>query len=311
MCYGYCGRNILSVNKQGDTVSADTEALAQLLAKKFVQQKLVKAIQTSDGGYRPIRTNYPNGDFVKWVMRDFRDHINGTHTYGHYTSDAEGLTKLITFDLDLRKEGTYCTLPDKDFFLLPPARQTNAEFDKRLQIIQSHPRDDWHDRKHPARGWYKQQLRSLCEWISSTAHKDLGFQVACAYSGNKGCHVYCFFPEPVPTGIARESAFLILEATAERIMSGTYRFASIKGNSFYRFTDPDPYTGFENIDIEVYPKQDEALGDKLGNLVRLPLGVNLKNPKDPCFILDQRVPYSALQPHPNPVEVLSGRSPWE
>jgi len=286
----------------------DQDALAKLLAKKFVQQKLVKAMQTPTGEYRPVKTSYPDGDYIKWTMKDFRDHIAGTHTFGHYTCDMDGLTKLITFDIDLDKTGTWVQEPD---LTVLDKFYTDEEFKAATVIHKSTPREDWHDRRHPARGWYKLQLRTLTEWLSGTAHKDFGFQVASAYSGNKGCHVYCFFPEPVQSSMAREMALLVLEATAERIGGTKYKFEKVKGNSTFKYSHPDPYSDFSNLSIEIYPKQDEPLGTKLGNLVRLPLGRNNKNPKDPCFFVDQAAPMKELKPHPDPVALLEGKlSPW-
>ena len=46
-----------------------------------------------------------------------------------------------------------------------------------------------------------------------------------------------------------------------------------------------------------------------GNLMRLPLGVNRKNPTDPCFFVDRTVAYSHLGPA-DPQKALDKEKAW-
>lgn len=274
------------------------EQLAQLLAKCFVQRKDVKAIQWGNGEYRPIRQ--------PWKMKDFRDHIAGNQTYGHYTCDAEGLTKLIIFDIDLEKDGTWVKVPsDEELALI----ETDDQFMHSITVHQSHPRDDWRDRKHPGRGWYKYQMRAIIDTICSSVHKHMRLKTCATYSGSKGCHVYAFFDEPVQAAVARRGALYVLEM-AGKILSPNYGFEAYRGKNFFKHTETDPYYNFQNFTVEIFPKQESMDGKDLGNLVRLPLGVNLRNRQDPTFFIDQREPQTRLVPHPDPVRLLTDGNPY-
>lgn len=277
--------------------------LHDLLAKKFVQRRDVKAVQQVDGTYRPDRT--------PWKRSDFKAHVDKSATFGHYLSDQDSNVKLFVFDVDLEPNGTWVERPDLS--TLDPSvvegPELDAWFEKSTIVHQSTPREDWKNRKHPGRSWYKFQLRTMAEMLSSAIHKELGIQVVCSYSGNKGIHVYGF-TGVVPAHEARAGALLALEA-AGNSFSATGEFVPVVGKNFYQYNSDDPVDGFRNLKIELFPKQASMDGKDLGNLVRLPLGRNLKNPKDPCFFLDQSAPHNELVPHPDPVALLEGRSPWQ
>lgn len=280
------------------------DQLAELLAKKFIQRKDVKAIQGSDGAYRPIRS--------KWTMGDLRDHISKEKTFGHYTCDADSKVKLFTFDIDLEKTGTWVKHPDwsdmpEDLGDMPDAQQ--LWFMENIESFDSTPRSDWRDRRHPGRDWYKHQLRMMAEMLSSAIHTELDIPVACAYSGNKGIHVYGF-TGVVDASDAREAALMAMEYAGDSVRSSG-EFVADKGSNFFKYNDDDPITGFSNLSIELFPKQSTMGGKDLGNLVRLPLGRNLKAPKDPTFFLDQTSPLTQLTPHANPVELLNSGNPWK
>lgn len=288
---------------------SDSKPLAIELAKHFIQRKDVKAKQVTDGGYRPVRD--------KWKVGDLMAHVDGNATFGHYTNDADGLTKLIVFDIDLEKNGTWVELPS-DEWIGENVFKDSDFFDVLVIHEDAHPREEWRDRRHPARRWYKQQLRTMVEIISSSIATDLGLRSAAAYSGNKGCHVYAFFDEPTDIGMARELALTVLEMAGTKT-SSQYEFEATKGSNFFQFNDPDPYTGFKNLSIEIFPKQDSMEGKDLGNLVRLPCGLNYKGPTykvkgvvkhEPAFFLDQTAPVRDLKPHPDPVKLLQTGNPY-
>lgn len=275
--------------------------LPGLIANKFVARTDVKAVQTTDGKYHPERT--------KWKMQDFRDHIAGDKTFGHYVSDTEGNVKVIVLDIDLEKTGTWVEYPDMTQCPEDPAL-ADAWYEANLKIHESTPREDWKNRKHPGRAWYKTQLRTMAEMLSSGIKHALDIQVACAYSGNKGVHVYGFLPELMPAAEARAGALLAMEYAATSF-GRDHAFERFRGVNFYKHSVHDPEHGFDNLSVELYPKQDTMEGKDLGNLVRLPLGKNQKNPKDPCFFLDQTTAHCELTPHPDPRALLLGKSPWE
>ncbi|AKJ71906.1 hypothetical protein TIN4_109 [Tsukamurella phage TIN4] len=302
-------------DERGDTLSEPD--LAALIAKRFVQRKDVKAIQTADGGYRPIRE--------PWKMKDLRAHVAGEQTFGHYTCDASGLTKLIVFDCDL--DTGYCELYKRgqplpecceighgSWVQLPSEEQLkeitdDAGYMDAIEVHNSHPRADWLNRKHPGRAWYKYQMRTIVDALTSSIVTHLGLGAAAAYSGNKGVHAYAFFPEPVNAKVARQAALYTLEY-AGKLISSNHNFEAVRGKNFFKHTEPDPQFGVQNFTVEIFPKQDSMEGKDLGNLVRLPGGKNNKNPKDPCFFIDQTVAQAELKPHPNPAALLESGNPY-
>lgn len=278
--------------------------LAKLIVKKFVQRRDKKAIQVADGGYRPKNE--------AWKMGDFNEHLAGVSTFGHYLCDQDSKVKLFAFDIDLAQTGTWVEWPDLSALPDDALRGADAEawFAATTIVHESAPRTDWLDRRHPGREWYKLQLRSMAEVLSSAVRHELDIPVACAYSGNKGLHVYGFTGE-MDAASARAGALLAME-TAANMWSERSEFKKVKAHYIYENTSrTDPESNWENLTIEVYPKQDEINPDGFGNLMRLPLGRNLKNPKDPTFFLDQRAPHTMLVPHPDPVALLNGKSPWK
>ena len=131
---------------------------------------------------------------------------------------------------------------------------------------------------------------------------ELDIDCAVAYSGSKGVHVYGFMPEPTPASQVRAAALLVMEMTDE--------FEVLKGKHFFKHKNQDPQSGFPNFSVEVFPKQDNLEGKDLGNLMRLPLGKNQKNPQDPCFFLDMTSPIGLFKPVTDPVELLTNGNPF-
>lgn len=268
--------------------------LTHLLVRRFISRRDVKARQTNSGEYIPD-TLYRNGPYAPWTRSDLEEHLSGTTTYGHYVLDADDTCKLFCFDIDLEKEGTLptvpCPLEDED---------QNIELWTR-SFVNTNPREVWLERDHPARGWMKYQMRAIAGRLAATAHRDLGMRVAVTYTGSKGVHVYCFFEERDTGKRARDGASLLLEALGDWKLH--------RGNNVYKHADGDPYSGFPNFTIEVYPKQVSLEGKHLGNLLRLPLGRNRKNPRDPTFFVDLRAPYTELRPC-DPTWALTTDDPW-
>lgn len=268
-----------------------TKPLVDLLARKFIARPDIKVQQHHTGAYSPVRDRDKN--YIPFRRTDLEAHLAGTQTYGHYVVNQEDKCKFFCFDIDLVQEDPKTNFtgfyPD-DFFAENP------------NWLPCSPRDIWRDRKHSARPYLKSQLRMIAEKLASFAYVELNYQVGVCYSGSKGLHVYCFLDGGDQASVAREDAQLVLDTVGE--------FDRVRGGSFYKHKDQTP-AGYPNISVEVYPKQSGTeSGKHLGNLLRLPLGKNLKNPKDPTFFLDLRAPFTDFIPVDS-VWALTTKDPWE
>lgn len=249
--------------------------LANLIAKKFIARPDVKAIQMPEGHYivdEVARTH----ERRPWNRDALNAHLSGEKTYGHYLLNPDDTCKLFAFDIDLEKndpsknfEGTYCLMDDESATVYP-----------------CNPRVDWTNRAHPARPWLKYQMKMLASKLAASIERELAIPTAVAYSGAKGLHVYGF-TGPVPAADAREGAMIVLDSLGD--------FEATRGTNFYKHKDSNPVTGFQNLSIEVFPKQDSLDGKDLGNLMRIPLGRNLKS-ADPTFFVDMTSPMGQLVP---------------
>lgn len=264
--------------------------LPALIAKNFIQRRDAKARQGSNGEYylHTVDPRRRDSERLPWKMSDIKAHLAGEATYGHYLLDSDSQCRLFAFDIDLAEDG-----------YLPTADVSPLEDDLR-NFEPCNPREAWRDRKHPARPWMKYQFRMIAEKLAGVASKELELPVAVAYSGYKGVHVYCFH-EPMAADLSRKGADLVLETLDE--------FELYKGSNFYRHTDSDAYSGYPNLSIEVFPKQTSLEGKDLGNLMRLPLGRNLKA-KDPTFFIDCTAPPNELRPTDAEIALSTG-NPWK
>lgn len=264
---------------------SDTE-IAKLIAKNFIQRRDVKAKQSADGNvYFPVRSPF--------MMDDLLAHLNGEVTYGHYMLDQDDKVKLFSFDIDLRESGSWAKIPE-DYSLNDYDWYANVEINK------FSPQAAWKDRIQPPRQWMKYQFRAIVEKLSSAIKKEFDIPTAAAYSGNKGVHVYGFTGSE-NAGTVREAANLVLDSIGE--------FELYKGKNFFQHKNQHPLTGFPNFSIEVFPKQESLSSKDLGNLMRLPLGRNVKS-NDSTFFINQRAALGSLEPHPDPVRLLSIGDPW-
>lgn len=300
--------------------------LARFIAKNMIAREDVKASQLPRGQGAYVR------DDSKWKMRDLIDHVTGKETYGHYLLDQDSNVKIIAFDIDLNQTGTYIPFAPEDH----ERYADDPTFMDDEQFIEFNPREAWVDRKHPARPWLKHQMRELVErFTDGCSHVGLG--TFATYSGSKGVHVYGLYKDHVPPSYepktripaveARILAFEAADWAMQNLTSMCYEYENMyelvpsKGKSFYRIVgtrrstgDPVPlYRSFDNFSIEVFPKQDYIEPNRLGNLMRLPFGKNLKNPKDPTFVIDQCAASSSLVPVTDFEELkvrLEGGNPW-
>lgn len=293
-----------------------SDELANLIASRFIARRDVKAIQHPDGSWSPhTKSGKRDGERIPWTRSDLLAHLAGDKTFGHYMLDTDSTCKLFAFDVDLEKnkymaDGTSVPVPIWEGALPSTALDRTAEdFDAeyerwRNSFVRTDARDAWQDRKHIARAFMKEQFRSIAHLLASAITRELEIPCAAAYSGGKGIHVYGFTGK-VSAADAREGAMIVLDALGD--------FEAVRGNNFFRQKlSPDSATsfvdGYWNLSIEVFPKQDSLDGKDLGNLMRLPLGRNLKS-ADPTFFIDLCSPMSELRPT-DPVRALELGDPW-
>lgn len=267
------------------------DQISNLIAKRFIQRRDVRAIQliTSDGTimYMPDGKRKQDGsysEYYPWDRTALNAHVSGKRSLGHYLLDQDDNVKLFAFDIDLEQKGW---LPvNEDFTDFQPCD----------------PRKVWQDRsKHYERNFIKLQFKSIAHLLLKAITEELNLPCAAAYSGGKGIHVYGFTGS-CPATDARDGAWIVLDSIG--------RFRASRGQNFFIDTETDHSVGYQNLSIELFPKQNSLQGKDLGNLMRLPLGVNLKNPRDPTFFIDMNAPLAVLRPV-DPEFALSSDNPWQ
>jgi hypothetical protein len=272
----------------------EANTLANLFAKNFIARSDVKAIQLENGGYNPVESPFSRADLLS--------HLGRQNTYGHYMLNKADECKIMVFDIDLDKAD-----PTKNiWYQVPTEHPDNLEF---TEFAPGSPRDIWQDRSATvARTYFKIMLRSIGEKLAAGISRELQIPVAAAYTGSKGIHVYGFTDRCKASDV-QEGAKLVLNALG--------CFEPWRGNAFYRHVrtsdaagNYSPELSYEGLTVEVFPKQTSLEGKTFGNLVRLPLGVNRKNPHDPTFFLDFRTAIGdGLIPRPA-VDALTAHNYW-
>lgn len=265
--------------------------IADLIASRFIARRDVKAVQHSDGSWSPHTSDGTrDGERLPWRRSDINAHLEKTQTFGHYLLNSDSTCKLFAFDIDLE--------PNKPKG--SPRPYQGHWVDEDGSVHEFDARADWQVRGHPSRNWSKYQLKMISSKLAARITADLEIPCAVAYSGGKGVHVYGF-TGLVPAPDALEGALMVLES-----LGG---WSPSRGNNFFRSDDQDPESGYPNLTIEVFPKQDSLSDGGLGNLMRLPLGRNLKS-KDPTFFVDLTSPMAQMVPV-DPVWAMTTTSPWK
>lgn len=282
--------------------NSELHTVTNLLAQKFIARKDVKAIQKmmphGDCIYVPhCKGKQDDKDYLPWTRPDLLAHVSGERSYGHYLLNTDNQCKFFAFDIDLEKPD-----PKRDWIgWYPTGFPDECRTEDPWKYTQFDPRSAWHDRAHPSRPWQKLQLRTLAGYLASAIWKELEIPVLAYYSGNKGVHVYGL-TGLVDASLARDGARIVLDSMGV--------WEPYRGDIFFQSSDHDPSTGYPNLSVEVFPKQDTLTdGSGLGNLMRLPLGKNLKNPKDPTFFIDLRSPLADLKPV-DPIWAMTTPSQW-
>lgn len=211
-----------------------------------------------------------------------RAHLDGSKTFGHYLLSTESQCKLFCLDIDLVK--------------WTPAKPEGGWFLEDGSWVDGDCRAAWAaGPTDPARSYLLRSLLTLAEGLALRIKRLLEINVAVAYSGNKGVHVYGL-TGLVPAAEARGAAIDLLDSWG--------CFEPFRGDNFYRHTPWGDRQGYPSLEIEVFPKQDSLEGKDLGNLLRLPLGINQKSQQRAYFI-DMGCPLPTTEfSEADPVKVL-------
>lgn len=255
------------------------DEIAGQLAKRFIARKDVIAVQRANGEYAPLQEGPRNNrTYVSWKMKHLREHVAGTQSYGHYLLDTDDTCKLFAYDIDL-VEGWQDPNDPKPGVFLPVTIQGVG--DGRGKSWTVNPRAAWAapDTDPLLREALVNQLRGIGEDLAKRITDKLGIEMAVAYSGNKGIHVYGWTGQVKATKARRAAHGILRSYGAE--------FTPTRGDNFWR------HEVLDACSIEVFPKQDSLSGKNLGNLMRLPCGTNLKSGQRGYF-MDLTTPWDKL-----------------
>lgn len=257
--------------------------IVDALYDRFFQRRDVYAIHNGQH-YRPVDR--------KITGKLLLGHLKGEHALGTYLLDADNNCRFFTFDLDLKKTGMSYRV-DVDQIIDHMTYRPGEEYPDGLWPDEPEAcnlREVWIDPQHPLRPWLAFQLRCLAEGVArKTAAMYPQWPVAVAYSGGKGVHIHVFCGER-PAARAR--------ALAENVLR-SWQNLGVEGERIARFERgpmgwSDRTALYDNINIEIYPKQDVLDAGGYGNLVRLPLGRHPSTRQRSFFVDLQSIP--ALYP---------------
>jgi hypothetical protein len=280
--------------------------VAKQFAKLFIARSDVKAVQRPSGEYSPVVDRDSSGKVTKthpFTMPDLLEHIDGKRTYGHYFLNTENQCKLFAFDIDL--DELKLDVPNPNQMLMLP--RTQCEAGVWSDFVWTDPRAVW----VPARNYLKFQMKMLAHGLAHTIQTEFEMQTAVTYTGAKGIHVYGF-TGLMPATEVRAGAEYVIEKVGrfrQHLGSNFFKHEVVLGGSGYEPGEVNHEHSFQCFTIEVFPKQTEIKEGGYGNLMRLPLGKNLKNPQDLTFFVDLRTELTALRPR-DPMEALTVKDQW-
>lgn len=266
--------------------------IAKLFASKFIARPDIKAHQKPNGDWYPDETPI--------TMADLLAHLQGKKSMGHYMLSRESKVKLFAFDIDFQKADE-----EKNAWWPMPSTY-DEDAGEWTGFVKGNPRLAWESLTapdgihHDFLGW---QMMDCARTLVRAIEQYLQVPYAVSYSGHKGVHVYGF------TGLcsaeeARDGAMLALELSNS--------FETWRGKNFFvgknKFADGT--SGWPQLSVEVFPKQINLEGQKgFGNLMRLPLGVNLlrkpAHPHHAKFIDMRHQGKSWLLTERDPIEALT------
>lgn len=270
--------------------------IAKTLAAKLIARPDVYAVQKHDI-WMPV-TDGKDGPYKKIGMPDLLHHIHGQASYGHYLLNEKGQCKFFAFDIDLEKADA-----KNDIYFPVPGIGTGSDWQPET-FVPGDPREMWRNPKmmKVQREFLTFQLVSMAKKLACEIWEQFQIPVAVSYSGNKGMHVYAL-TGLIDAGDARDGAQIVLDTLG--------CFEAVRGNNFFKHKQNevvDPVGDYPQLSIEIFPKQAK-LDDskKLGNLMRLPTGRNLKGGES--FFLDLRE-RSVEMTYRDPIEALTSPDPW-
>lgn len=232
------------------------------------------------------------------MMADLQAHLAGQRTFGHYLLNTDDTCKLFCLDVDLRSVRKHGDDEVPDGFLPLSGLEPGDVYE---DFTPDDPRKAWANRADPRRPYLKYSMHLAGAMLAERVWHELGIQVAVAYSGSKGIHVYGLFNTTIPAADAREGAMIVLESM------GIWSLE--RGDSVFGLSKKTPDNPLTNFTVEVYPKQASLQGKDLGNLLRLPLGRNTKS-ADPTFFMDLTSALAELRPV-DPEWALTTDNPWK
>lgn len=257
----------------------NSKEIAKLLAAKFIERRDVKAVQYRDmkgtDMYVPHRV-FKTKEDIPVRLQDLIDHVECRATFGHYIVSPENTCRVFAFDIDIIKE-TY----------LMPMFEADP-------VIVEAPRDVWlNGANREAQLDMGLQMRSISYELALSVKETLGIPVTVHYSGCKGVHVTGLLDRGTPAIDARQMC--------DSVLHSLDHFELFKGKNFWRSSH------YPALYVETFPKQEELNSkDGYGNLLRLPLGMNIKSGKK-SFFVDLDKPLTKWS-HDDPILTLTGGS---
>lgn len=226
----------------------------------MIERRDTKAVQHATGAYSPVldhiqgrHDDHTECPRLPWTMADIAAHINGDVTYGHYVVSADNTCRMFAFDIDLLQKGYWLNTDTEEW-------------------EECSPREVWLGDECKALSDLRAQLMCMAAGLASRIRTVLKVPSLVAYSGSKGLHVYGLLDRNTPAADAREAAMLVLDSLD--------CFEVSRGKNFFKHKHD-----YKALELEVYPKQDTVReGDGLGNLLRLPLGINRKTGQRGFFV---------------------------
>lgn len=273
--------------RREDAASEQEKVLCQLLRDRFFQRTEVLAVHSATD---PTRAPHWHPEERPLRGRDLLRHLRGEQALGTYLLDRSYNCRFYTFDLDLEKTG-HAYVGDVDALEAMMRRPVGSPVE--LDYVECNPREVWTDLNSPLRPWIAMTMRMLAEGIARRIRRTQNLPVGVVASGGKGMHIHVFCGER-PAGIARAMANGALSSWVD----------DSKGHELFQqlssFKWKHTLECYENILIEVFPKQDTIGNDGFGNLVRLPLGRHPTSGR-PSYFVDLssdvvRLPAAELDP---------------